>query len=145
PAYPSFLSWLVTGCFRNWPGLVGAFVANSLVAPLLVSVPLSLVKALYATLTGLDGGFLGALIAVQRGFVGWLLLSLPLVALDSLLLGLLFTIGRIIADGWLLRIRGAREPSRRERELILPILVDCAARLELGAHPKLLIDDAREP
>jgi Zn-dependent protease with chaperone function len=111
-----------------------------------------------------SGGILGALGGAAAGaiggFVGGLILPWVLVAADdpakaiglmlsqlvvALLVGVLYTIFEIAAEGRLMRIEGYREPSRRERELIMPVLTECARRLQLGGYPKLLIDDSREP
>jgi Zn-dependent protease with chaperone function len=59
--------------------------------------------------------------------------------------GLLYTLYRVVCEGWILRITGARRPSRREAEFLLPMVRDCARRLGLSNHPPLLIDDTREP
>jgi Zn-dependent protease with chaperone function len=192
PGYPTAVSWLLTGFFRNWRGLFAALIAAWFNLPLAVFLGgLGLVLGGIAGYVGgfsggtavgseyivdipvagtmlksvllQSGGILGALVGIAggavAGFVGGLILPWVLVAADNpgsavglmlaqvfvaVFVGLLYTIYSIAAEGWLLRIEGAREPSRRERELILPILVDCAARLGLGAHPRLLMDDSRE-
>ncbi|WP_233458816.1 M48 family metalloprotease [Nocardiopsis alborubida] len=44
-----------------------------------------------------------------------------------------------------LRVSGARRPSRREAELLEPVVARAAARMGLDRPPKLLVDDSREP
>jgi Zn-dependent protease with chaperone function len=44
-----------------------------------------------------------------------------------------------------LRISGARRPSRREADWLLPILAEAGQRLSLARLPRLLVDDRREP
>ncbi len=44
-----------------------------------------------------------------------------------------------------LRVSGARRPSRREAELLEPVVARAAARMGLERPPKLLMDDSREP
>jgi Zn-dependent protease with chaperone function len=63
----------------------------------------------------------------------------------AFLLGVVHTLYRIAAEGWSLRTAGAREPSRRERELLAPLLLESSQRLRLGSYPKILIQDAKEP
>ena len=63
----------------------------------------------------------------------------------AFLLGVVYTLYRIAAEGWSLRQAGARKPSHREKELLQPLLRESAQRLRLGGYPKLLMDDAKEP
>ncbi len=108
---------------------------------------------------GILGLLAGAVIGAIGGFLGGLLLPWAMVfsedpakgiglmlgqLLTAVLVGVLYTVYRVAAEEWLFKLGGAREPSRREKELILPIVQDCAARLRLGGYPKLLMDDARE-
>ncbi|MFF1822177.1 M48 family metalloprotease [Kribbella sp. NPDC058245] len=111
------------------------------------------------------GGILGMLAGIAAGAIGGFLLGLLLpwifVAAASpiegvgrffgqlvvaALCGFLYTMYSIAAEGWLFRIReGARQPSRRERELIEPILQDCARKMGLASVPLLLMSDDRFP
>jgi len=63
----------------------------------------------------------------------------------AFLLGVLYTLYRVAAEGRSLRLAGARQPSRREQELLMPLLRESAERLGLGGYPKILMDDAKEP
>lgn len=109
---------------------------------------------------GIVGMLAGALLGAVGGFLGGILLPWALIfsedpasgiglilaqLLTALLCGVLYTGYRVAGETWLLKLAGARRPSRRERELIEPILRDCGARLGLAHLPKLLIDDSREP
>ncbi|WP_375155169.1 M48 family metalloprotease [Micromonospora sp. 4G55] len=57
------------------------------------------------------------------------------------LVGLVYTLGRVLLEPWLLGVSGARQLSRREAERLRPILSGCAARLGLPSVPRLLIED----
>ena len=108
---------------------------------------------------GVIGLFAGMVLGGIGGFLYGLLLPWIIAADDpaagfglflgqlfaAFLLGLLYTVFRIAIEGLALRIAGARQPSRRERELIVPLLRESAERLRLGGYPRLLIDDSREP
>lgn len=109
------------------------------------------------------GGVVGLLAGMVLGGIGGFLYGLVLpwvVAFEdpagglglllgqlfaAFLLGLLYSLYRIAAEGVMLRLAGARVPSRREQELLMPLLRESAERLKLGGYPKLLMDDAREP
>ncbi|MPZ28747.1 MAG: M48 family metalloprotease [Micromonosporaceae bacterium] len=110
--------------------------------------------------SGLVGGLVGALAGLVLGFLGTVLLFggfwfaddpvaglgsfLGIVAVD-LLIAAVYTGYRVAFEPWLLRATGARRLSRRERELILPIVRDCAGRMGLENHPPILVDDDRAP
>lgn len=50
-----------------------------------------------------------------------------------------------LTERWRLELSGARRPSRRESQWLLPLLQEASARLGAPAAPVLLIDDSREP
>jgi Zn-dependent protease with chaperone function len=123
--------------------LLGRPVESFLLA---VSGPLG---ALAGVLLGLVLGFLGALLLPWLGVfandplagVG----SVLLVVATGLFVGLVYTLVRVASESWVLRRSGARRMSRRERELIMPIMHSCTQRLGLASHPPVLIDDRPEP
>ncbi len=109
---------------------------------------------------GILGLLAGAVIGAIAGFAAGLLLPwIGLVSADpavaaglflgqlvvAFLVGVLYTVYQVGAEGAVFRIAGYRQPSRREKELILPILEDCARRLGLAKVPPLLMDDDRLP
>ena len=144
-------------------GYFGGFVgADTVGVEYITDVPVlgTMLKSFLVQSGGIVGGLGGAAVGAIGGFVGGLVLPWALVAADdpakalglmlaqlvvALLVGVLYTIFEIAAEGWLMRINGYREPSRREKELIMPVLTECARRLHLGGYPKLLIDDSRQP
>ena len=77
------------------------------------------------------GGWLGGLAALAA--------QIPIAALT----GLLYTTYAIASENIRFRIAGVRRPSRRERELLGPILHDCGRRLGLENLPTLMVDDDR--
>jgi Zn-dependent protease with chaperone function len=104
---------------------------------------------LLGVLLGLVLGFVGALLAFWwlrfsedplAGF-GWMLG----VVAAGLFIGLVYTLWRVAFESWILRASGARRMSRRERELIAPIVLSCVQRLGLSSHPPILMDDGAEP
>jgi hypothetical protein len=97
----------------------------------------SMLSAAMTTLGGPVGAIVGALSGAVVGFFGVLLL--PLIIASSadpgvgqllvfvqplllVLIGVVYTVYRIAAEGAWLAVSGARRPSRRERELLEPII-----------------------
>lgn len=109
---------------------------------------------------GVVGGLLGVLLGLALGFLGGLLLFWaagfaddPVTGAGSVLgvigaglfVGVIYTLYRVGFEPAMLRLAGARRLSRREHELVVPILQDTAYRLGLPDHPPVLIDDRPEP
>ncbi|GAA2260215.1 zinc metalloprotease HtpX [Actinomadura luteofluorescens] len=104
-------------------------------------------------LTGtIAGAFTGMVGGVLVGLLGpWLLLSsVDLgtaigIAFGQLLagsvIGALSTLCSVATEPLRLKAAGVRRLSRRERELVMPIAVECARRLGIDGIPRLLIDD----
>ncbi|GAB3940790.1 hypothetical protein GCM10027614_25030 [Micromonospora vulcania] len=57
------------------------------------------------------------------------------------LIGVLYTLYRVLLEPRLLVVSGARQPSRREYARLRPVLDDCARRLGLPTVPRLLMED----
>ncbi|MFI6244175.1 M48 family metalloprotease [Micromonospora sp. NPDC050795] len=57
------------------------------------------------------------------------------------LIGVLYTLYRVLLEPRLLVVSGARQPSRREYARLRPVLDDCARRLGLPSVPRLLMED----
>ncbi|RGC67085.1 heat shock protein HtpX [Micromonospora sp. MW-13] len=118
-----------------------------------------LVGALLDAFLNRSGGVLGGFLGVGIGFLAGFLLVLVLPMRDGFdepanlvtglagmvaaaaLVGVLYTLYRIMWEPRLLAISGARRLSRREAERLCPILDDCARALGLPAVPRLLIED----
>jgi Zn-dependent protease with chaperone function len=118
------------------------------------------VEAFLLRTSGIVGALLGVLLGLVLGFVGallffwWFRFSDDALAgagwvlgaaAAGLLVGLVYTLGRVAVEGRLLRLAGARRMSRRERAMIEPIMGACVRRLGLTSHPPVLIDDSQEP
>ncbi len=80
----------------------------------------------------------------QDGLIDGLAVILATIAM-GIGVGLLYTLYRVLLERRLLQITGARRLSRREAELILPLVEEAAARLKLAGHPPVLIDDTDDP
>jgi Zn-dependent protease with chaperone function len=109
---------------------------------------------------GVEAAVLGVILGAALGFgvgVFWVFLG-PFQhgVLDGLgtvlgalvtgtVVGLLYTMYRVLFEGRILAVTGARRPSRRERAFLFPLVTDAAAHLGLTNCPAVLIDDAREP
>ncbi|WP_405063507.1 M48 family metalloprotease [Kribbella sp. NBC_01505] len=111
------------------------------------------------------GGIIGMLLGIAAGAIGGFVLGLALpwffLAASSpiegigrflaqlvvaALCGVLYTFYAIAVERWRINIfEGGREPSRRERALLEPIIEDCARRMGLASTPKLMISDDRMP
>jgi Zn-dependent protease with chaperone function len=147
-------------------GLIGFFggtlVGPSQVPGLLTDLPVlaSALDTLLSRSGGVVGGLLGVLAGLVLGFVGALLLFWELqfaedpvaglgsvlgVVLFGLLIGVIYTLYRLAFERALLRVGGARRMSRRERELLLPVVQECTRRLGLPNHPPVLMDDDPTP
>ena len=140
----------------------GMFGGSGWVPAVLADLPLfgAALDAFLLRSGGVVGGLLGVLLGLVLGFLGGLLLFwAPGFADDpvattggvlgavaaGLFLGLLYTLYRVGFEPGLLQLSGARRPSRREWQLIGPVVQDSAYRLGLGNHPAVLIDDSPEP
>ncbi|GIJ19956.1 M48 family metalloprotease [Micromonospora lutea] len=105
-----------------------------------------------------SGGAIGAIVGAALAFlIGLLMLpalrfagvdsgvsvltQLAGIAAAAIVVGVLYTLYRVLLEDRLLRVSGARDLSRREKELIIPILHECAERLDLPGVPRLLIED----
>lgn len=110
--------------------------------------------------SGVEAAMLGVIVGAIVGFIVgivWVFLGpfqvgvadgvatvLGAVAL-GIVVGLLYTIYRVIFERRILQITGARRLSRREAAFVLPLVAEAAARLNLPNHPPVLIDDSRDP
>ncbi len=135
----------------------GGFGTPKVLPPELLDVPL--VGTLLDTFVVRSGGVLGGLAGVGVGFVGgflaivilpWratldepatLITGLAGVVVAAALVGLLYTLYRVLLEPWLLGVSGARRLSRREAATLVPVLHECARGLELPSVPRLLIED----
>ncbi|WP_330438416.1 M48 family metalloprotease [Micromonospora sp. NBC_00821] len=142
-------------------GIVGLFAvgtgADDQVPQVLRDAPLigSLVEAFLTRSGGLLGGVAGFAIGFLVGFLAVLALPWmgvadePFALLTGLigtvaaaaLIGVLYTLYRVLLEPRLLVVSGARQPSRREYARLRPILDDCARRLGLPSVPRLLMED----
>ena len=142
-------------------GLAGLFVgggqAGDQVPAVLRDAPLvgPLLDAFLTRSGGLTGGFLCFLLGFLVGFLAvlvlpWrgafdepanLLTGLAGVVLAAALVGLLYTLARVVLEPRFLAVSGARRLSRREADRLRPLLADCARRLDLPNVPRLLIED----
>lgn len=155
----SVLSAVVLGIV----GFFGGFFFQQQHVPAAVtSLPLlgPAVEAFLPASGGVLGGLIGVLLGLLLGFTGalavfWVVVfsddpvaglgRLIGVAVAGLLVGVGYTLYRVMCESMILRLSGARRLSRRERELLLPIAQDCARRLRLANFPPILMDDSRQP
>ncbi|MEW2432426.1 M48 family metalloprotease [Micromonospora sp. NPDC047644] len=142
-------------------GVVGLFAvgtgADDQVPQVLRDAPLvgPLVEAFLTRSGGLLGGVAGFAIGFLVGFLAVLALPWmgvadePFALLTGLigtvvaaaLIGVLYTLYRVLLEPRLLVVSGARQPSRREYARLRPVLDDCARRLGLPSVPRLLMED----
>jgi Zn-dependent protease with chaperone function len=100
---------------------------------------------------GLLGAAVGAVVGIFAGFllIYFLLITHPFQLVGALLSGalvsaiVLFVMVR--AEPRLMRLRGYREPSRREQMRLDPLLADAGSRMGLRIVPALWISDAPKP
>lgn len=151
--------------FAGVAGLLAGFGWQPPVLATVADLPM-VAPALEAFLgrTALSAGLLGAVIGVVLGFLLGMLVMLLLIwgpafaddpvggvatVLGAMAGGLVISTGyvgyRVVFERALLHLSGARRMSRREHELIAPIVRGCAQRLGLRNYPPIMIDDSREP
>lgn len=152
---------LVAGGALGYLG--GAVGGNSTADSWVRDIPVldSLLSSAFLQGGGILGMVLGAAAGAIGGFLAGLLLPWLAVIIASpsdgigrfvaqllvaFLCGFLYTIYAIATEHWRIRIvDGGRRPSRRERELIGPVLEDCARRMGLASLPVLMMVDDRVP
>lgn len=108
---------------------------------------------------GAGGAAAGLLIGVVAGFllvvVGPILYQYeqdPLRAIgwvagqiiSGFVIGLAYTVLHNVFEGTIMRWKGARQPSRRENEYLMPIVREMAARLRMRGVPRVLVNDSRD-
>ncbi len=143
-------------------GIVGFFAGglglHGLVPQQLHSAPLvgTAIDGFLSRSGGILVGLLGIVLGMVGGFLAGLLLpwtqtvhdpgtlagSLLGILVSAVLLGIGYTLYRVMLERWLLRLSGARRPSWRESQLLQPILQQCARDLGLPNVPRLLVDDS---
>jgi Zn-dependent protease with chaperone function len=167
--YATTAQWLSAGLRRQRPAIIGALVAawTGLAFALWLAVGGvvlgALVGALGASSLGVTntlilntgtgvfasilGAFLGGIAGLAAIYV--LLVTHPLQLLAALASGALvsaiFLLVYVRAEPLLIRMRGYREPSRREKERIYPLLLEAARAMELPVVPAVWISDAQKP
>jgi Zn-dependent protease with chaperone function len=108
------------------------------------------------TLTGV-GFFSGLVDGLVQGFTigligpwslqaqingpGAVVIGFAVQIVSALVLAGLLTVGYLVFEPWILRMRGYRRMSRREAARIMPLARLCAQRLQLSNLPGILIDD----
>jgi Zn-dependent protease with chaperone function len=150
---------MVSGGIAGYVG--AAFGGNRLASSWLSDIPI--LDSLFGSAFFQGGGILGLLLGAALGALGGFLagLVLPWLALSAsspadgigrffaqllvaFLCGFLYTMFKIATESWWIRIvDGGRRPSRRERELIEPVLVECARKMGLTSLPTLMMVDDR--
>ncbi|MEV6810750.1 M48 family metalloprotease [Micromonospora sp. NPDC051296] len=151
--FTAVVSAVVTGLVFSFTG--GGFLEDQ-IPEVVRDAPIigGLISSFLQQSGGAIGGFVGAALAFLTGLLlvpilrfrevdngVSLLAELAGIAAAAILVGVLYTLYRVLLEHRLLRVSGARELSRREAELIMPILHGCAQRLGLPGVPRLLVED----
>lgn len=167
--------WVLIGAKRQAPAVIGALVAVWTGFPfalwgMVICAVLGAVTGLFGasaveitSILGVELGFgielgVGAASAVLGGltgaFSGLALLYIYLVLHPLLLLGTIIT-GIVIStvilaliirtEPFLMRLRGYRELSRREKQLLHPMLTDAGRHMGLPTLPALWVSDQQKP
>jgi Zn-dependent protease with chaperone function len=167
--YKTTAQWLRAGLDRQKPAAIGALIAawTGLAFALWFAVGGIVLGALVGSLgasslgvagtisvntgTGVLGAIAGALVGAIAGFalIYVLLVLNPLQLAGALASGVLvsaiFLVIYVRIEPWLMRLRGYREPSKRERRRIHPLLLDAARRMDLVVVPEVWISDQQKP
>jgi Zn-dependent protease with chaperone function len=137
--------------------LVGGLGLHGVVPAQLHNAPLvgTAIDGFLSRSGGILVGLLGLVLGAVGGFLAGVLLPWygsrdePLalgggllgILFSAVLLGIGYTLYRVMLERWLLHVTGARRPSWRESQLLTPMLHQCARDLGLPNVPRLLIDD----
>lgn len=162
------MSWLVSALKRQDDAILGALLSTWTGLPLaLFGAVAGLVFGAVVGAIGLSvGGFAGSVLnqgtsllgamlgAVVGAGVGAIFIYVYLVSHPAQLFGALLSgvlVSAVIfyvtvaAEPLMLWLRGYRQPSRREKALLDPLLFDLAQRMRLPALPAMWISDAQKP
>ncbi len=169
--YATTAQWLGAGLRRQRPATLGALIAawtglafalwfavgGIVVGALAGAVGVSSLGGGLATTIGINTGT-GVFAAVAGAFLGgiaglvfiYVLLVLhPLQLLAALASGTvvsaIFLLVYVRAEPLLIRLRGYREPSRREQARLYPLLTEAARAMELPVVPVIWISDQQKP
>jgi Zn-dependent protease with chaperone function len=167
--YATTAQWLGAGFRRQRPAIIGALIAawTGLAFALWLAVGGVVLGALAGALgttslgvisplvvntgTGVFAAIVGALLGGIVGLAAiYILLAMhPLQLLAAIATGAVVSAILLLiyvhAEPLLIRLRGYREPSRRERERIYPLLLEAARAMELPVVPAIWISDALKP
>ncbi|MET7669178.1 M48 family metalloprotease [Micromonospora luteifusca] len=137
--------------------LAGGLVADDQMPAVLRDAPLisPLLEAFLSRSGGVLGGVVGFVVGFLVGFLSVLVLpwlgttdepfalftGLVGMVVAAALIGVLYTLYRVLLEPRLLVVSGARQPSRRESARLRPVLDECARRLGLPSVPRLLMED----
>lgn len=100
---------------------------------------------------GVASAALGAIIGAAVGLIViYIYLAIhPLILLSAILTGAVISVVILAvvirAEPWLMRLRGYRELSRREKQLLHPLLTDVGRQMGLPTLPALWISDQQKP
>ena len=96
-----------------------------------------------ATLGAIVGAFIGfALIYIYFALHPWVLLS---AIVTGAVISAIIVAAIIRCEPWLMRLRGYRELSKREKQLLHPMLMDAGRQMGLPTLPALWISDQQKP
>lgn len=140
--------------FALWLAVVG-MIGGAIVGLLGLSVVGGILGPFSSLLgnqgAGLLSAAIGAAVGIFAGFTAiyFYLVTHPLQLVGALLSGVLVSaivlFLMIRAEPWLMRLRGYRAPSRREKMCLDPLLADAGSRMGLATVPTLWISDALKP
>ncbi len=170
PGYRSTREWLGAGFARQRGATVGALAAawtglpfalwlaaaGVIVGALVGALGISVLGGVGGSFTsnqgvGAIGAVLGAVVGAGLGFalIYIYLFTHLLQLVGALASGAVVSIAvltlMIVAEPWLMRLRGYREPSRREQALLNPILEDAGREMALSIVPALWISEQDKP
>lgn len=124
--------------------LVGAVGVSSLGGSFATTIGINTGTGVFATVAG---AFLGGIAGLVLIYV--LLVLHPLQLLAALASGAvvsaIFLLVYVRAEPLLIRLRGYREPSRREQARLYPLLLEAARAMELPVVPAIWISDQQKP
>jgi len=167
--YRSTAQWLEHGADRQSPAVIGALVAAWTAMPfaLWLAVGGLAIGAFAGIVGGSEIGLaktlhieqgIGVIAAIYGAVIGTLAGFLVIYAyfvqnpaqlagalISGALVGSLILVLRHHIEPFLMRLRGYREPSRRERVRLYPLLAETGERMGLTVVPALWISDAQKP
>lgn len=158
--FSSVTAWVIGGMTRVPLAVIaalfcGTYLANVVIVALLFAaggaalglftggVLAMVVGAIAGALGGVGLMFYWVITTTAHGQAPVLFLYLLAQSVSVILFALGWIAMSVVLEPWYLRLRGCRQMSRREAELIMPLVRRCLEKLALKGCPRILTNDSK--